>query len=138
MALIQDEISAAYSKQTELAQQCWDFGVEATQRMFEVQMEGVRELLELQGRHFGPEVGEAAGRELPFQWMSIFSKAAAGTAEATQICFKTAAAMQSEVAKLAEEFIPELNRGLLGGMERATRSALAVATKAEVPRKRAA
>lgn len=140
MNWINDDVTTAFTKQADLALQCFNFGMEATQRMFQVQLQGTRELLELQGRHAGPGEGAAAGDDGPMQWLALSSRAMAGGTEAIQICFKTAAAMQVEVASLAEEIFPEFNHALQGATDRATRVMMHAVTisRPEERRKRAA
>jgi hypothetical protein len=139
MDLTKDDLTAAFARQLDLARSCFDFGVEAPQRILRVQMDGARELFELQGRHLQFEEANADADEMPLQWMKLYRQAIAGGAEATLMCFRTAAAVQIEASRLAEEFVPEINRSLLGGIDRSTWSALAFAPEPKAkPRAQAA
>lgn len=127
MDFTKDDLTAAFARQLDLARSCFDFGVEAPRRILQVQMDGARELIELQGRHLHAGEGNADTDELPMQWLNLYRQTMAGGAEATLVCFRTAAAVQIETARLAEEFVPEINRSLLGGIDRSTWSVLAFA-----------
>ena len=137
MALIKDEFSTAYAKQMELAGQCFDFGVALTEQMLMAQMDGGRQLFELQGRQFGA-MEDSAGEQPAAQWAAFCRRVMAGSAEATEVCMRTASQMQSEAIKLVEQFFPVINRSFMGTMERATEALAMSAGKAEAPRKRAA
>ena len=137
MALPQDEFSTAYAKQMDLAEQCFEFSVALTQNMLMAQVDGSRQLFELQGRQFGA-MEDSAGEQPGAQWAAFFRRAMAGSAEATEVCLRTASQMQSETIKLIEQFFPLINRSLMGSMEQATEAMAMTAGKAEAPRKRAA
>lgn len=137
MALPKDELSAACNRQMQLAEQCFETGMAAAQRMLMLQMDGARELFELQGRQFsGLEADAGDAKTLP--WLAFYRRAMAGGTEATMLWFRVCTGLQMEVSKLVEDLAPELNRSLVGNMERATQSVLAVAGQAEAARKRAA
>lgn len=137
MALPQDELSTAYARQMELAEQCFEFSVALAQNMLMAQMDGNRQLFELQGRQFGA-MEDSAGDQPGAQWAAFFSRAMAGSAEATEVCLRTASQMQSETIKLIEQFFPLINRSLMGSMEQATEALARTASRVDVPRKRAA
>jgi hypothetical protein len=138
MASPKDELSAACNRQMELAEQCFETGVAAIQRMLMLQMDGARQLFELQGQQFAGLEAEA-GDAKTAPWLAFFRRAVAGSTEASMVCFRVYSALQMEATRLVEEIVPGINRSLAGNMERATQSVLTVAGQAaEAARKRAA
>jgi len=137
MALLKDEFSTAYAKQVEMAGQCFDFGMAVTEQMLMAQIDGSRQLFELQGRQFGA-MEDSAGEQPAVQWSAFCSRAVAGCAEASEVFLRTASTMQSEATRLIEQFFPVINRSFMGTMERATDALAMTAGKVEASRKRAA
>ena len=137
MASPQDAFSTAYARQMEVAERYFEFGMEAAQRMLMAQMDGSRQLFEIQGRQFGA-LEDAGGDDPATRWAALCRQVVAGGSEATEVCLKVASVMQAESLRLMEEFFPMINRSLMGSMERAAGAPAITAGKTESPRKRAA
>jgi hypothetical protein len=133
----QGDFSAVYANQMELAERCFEFGMSFTERMLRAQIDGGRQLFDLQSRLFGA-MEDDAGEAPATQFAAFCSRAMASSAEAAELCLRSASAMQAEATRMVEEFVPLMSRGLTSGMKQATEAVAAAASKTEASRKRAA
>lgn len=138
MAVAQGEIPEAYTRQMELAQQCFEFATALAQRTLVAQMDGSRRLFELQGQPFGALESDP-GDPPAMQWAAWCRRSLAASAAVGEVCLRTASTIQAETASLLKEYFPAMNRAWLSSMEGATRMVLeATGRETETPRKRAA
>jgi len=119
MASPQDAFSSACAKQVELAERCFELGMAAAQRLFAAQMEGSRQIFELQGRQFGA-LGNVVAEEPAARWPTLCRYAVAGGAEASEVCLRTVSALQAEGLRLMEAFVPMMNGTMMSSMARMT------------------
>lgn len=103
------------SRQLELVCDGGEMGLEAWRRISQAQMDGAHRMLEVLLAQFGPDAPGLDDTSPP--WLASYRRAVLGGTETYLRCFRTAAALQGDMALLADEILPEITRKLLSPID---------------------
>lgn len=109
--MMDEGLFRAWWRPLEIAGEGGEMGLEALRRIAHVQMDGARSLFEAL---LGQLAVESADPDPSSPWLASYRRAVAGGTEVSLRCFRTSAALQAEIALLADELLPEIARKLLG------------------------
>ena len=119
-----------------LAQQLARIEFETAQRMFRIQLAGMKRFLEFQQQFAASRaVWDSASLERP--WDGGFQKTLVGLMEAGTLILEIATELQAEATRMTHEMLPEVSRELIDGVEQFTRS-MSAASALKTPQQRAA
>jgi hypothetical protein len=106
-----------------------EMGLEAWRRISQAQMDGVHRMFEMLLAQFS--MNEPGLEEESAPWLASYRRAVLGSTETSLRCFRTAAALQGDMALLADEILPDITRKLLSPIDEAASQEPAAAPTAQ-------